>query len=467
MSDSLDAPSHRGQSMPGADETILAPLLFQSFKNTLRFLQEAKPEKRSSLISRPNPDDTWSSYYMEAPNLRSNSIWNAFSQAWKSGVATQVVDYFASTTLSSLIPKQEDSSDRRSAWVHHVAHENIAVPLWSVLEDFVITCLVDGKEPIVRDVPDVWLKEMASYVARASCFGIRKVEVLFAHLGLDLDHMETVSLPDDVTLRRWTARDKCLVMSKFRDHFLWQEATSYIFGDVAVKANFEAPLKQDDRNIAAAVLRRIDRFRLALTLLDPKNWKKGEGIVLILVSSRTGQRRVIRLVRLDHLDQWSPYRLDDQSVERLRRMLSEIGVAAEKLRELEGAVERFGRACSADLAPDKLLEAVVGLESLLVSGASEASYRFSINAATLLAGDNENVQELFPRYREMYNARSGLAHGEQRDLDYELLSGKAIVSLARAVGIISTLHGEGKLREEKSVAKSVEQLVLSKIQKIS
>lgn len=53
---------------------------------------------------------------------------------------------------------------------------------------------------------------------------------------------------------------------------------------------------------------------------------------------------------------------------------------------------------------------IIGLESLLVDGNSELSYRLSRNCAMLLSNNSIEYAELYEKVRKLYNVRSEFVH---------------------------------------------------------
>ena len=101
---------------------------------------------------------------------------------------------------------------------------------------------------------------------------------------------------------------------------------------------------------------------------------------------------------------------------------------------LDRALWLLGRAYNAALPRDVLLDAVVGLESLLVPGPGEAAYRFALHGTAILAADHKVHDDL----RKIYHLRSSAAHAGTAD-DFSSLAPRARQLLAHVVFAIVDL----------------------------
>jgi len=126
--------------------------------------------------------------------------------------------------------------------------------------------------------------------------------------------------------------------------------------------------------------------------------------------------------------------------------LSTIRLYAERFawasREFGLAVRRFLSVAERLNPEDRLIDAVIGLESLLLAGVSdELSFQFALRGAWLLEPTDRALREvLFQILRNVYTVRSGVVHGEEKALQRvtaDVLK-NAIESLRRLLIIIIT-----------------------------
>lgn len=77
---------------------------------------------------------------------------------------------------------------------------------------------------------------------------------------------------------------------------------------------------------------------------------------------------------------------------------------------LESACSLYDQSYYAPVDTLKFMVCVIGLESLLVDGNTELSYRLSRNCAMLLSDNIEQYNKLFLKTKEIYNKRSQFVH---------------------------------------------------------
>lgn len=110
----------------------------------------------------------------------------------------------------------------------------------------------------------------------------------------------------------------------------------------------------------------------------------------------------------------------------------------------------FGRANNASLPRDSVLDAVIGLESLLVASPGETTYKFALHGTAVLTHYADDVhQEL----KSLYGLRSKAAHsGASEDSKFTENAPRARQLLAQALYRIAILINGNVLKFEKSDA---------------
>ena len=73
----------------------------------------------------------------------------------------------------------------------------------------------------------------------------------------------------------------------------------------------------------------------------------------------------------------------------------------------------WSRCCLAALPRDALLEAIVGMEHLLVPDPGESRYRFGLHGAAVLAASYDEAIQIAMELKRLYNKRSKIAHGNR------------------------------------------------------
>jgi hypothetical protein len=207
-----------------------------------------------------------------------------------------------------------------------------------------------------------------------------------------------------------------------------------------------------------AVCDRIDLAKWALTLASPNLATPAEGPIICEDRSR---RCIIK-----HRREGLKFSFPAPSVESLdlascAKAVQEFQEQSQRVRELAYALWHFGRACLAGLPGDGILEAAMGLDSLLTSS-GDAGYRFKLHGAVMLAGPESDPEELARRFSSLWNLRSRLAHGQYLDVADDDWDG-ARKLLAQTIKAVVTKMGSGTLlssRRDFSLSGAVERYVL-------
>lgn len=111
-----------------------------------------------------------------------------------------------------------------------------------------------------------------------------------------------------------------------------------------------------------------------------------------------------------------------RKVESIFNSLSVIDFSKKENRFLDIAIRRFGSALSRTDNIDQLIDLMISVESLLVSGSGETSVKLSTRLSTLLAKNDKQRVDYWLFAKKAYNVRSGIVHGE--DLRSTEINGK-------------------------------------------
>lgn len=88
-----------------------------------------------------------------------------------------------------------------------------------------------------------------------------------------------------------------------------------------------------------------------------------------------------------------------------------------KLSKLLIAARRLNRSSTRENSDDSLVDAIIGLESLLSDNSQELTYKISIRSAHLLRKDNPSPVKVFEDIKKLYSLRSKIVHGSKHDAD--------------------------------------------------
>jgi len=91
----------------------------------------------------------------------------------------------------------------------------------------------------------------------------------------------------------------------------------------------------------------------------------------------------------------------------------------ENLDYFDRSIKRFSNAIERDNTVEKILDFVISLESLLVSGGGDSTLKLSQRAAILDSKNDNEIVENFEFMRMCYNFRSGIVH-ESKERDFRI-----------------------------------------------
>lgn len=152
--------------------------------------------------------------------------------------------------------------------------------------------------------------------------------------------------------------------------------------------------------------------------------------------------------------------LDEQLAQSTADWLVRIDSLGKATPDLKAILWFFGRSHLASAARDSLLDAAIGLESLLIPDPGESTYKFRLHGAALLSAVIQG--DLDDDLKGIYDLRSRAAHGTARDRDFERLAPRSRQMLAQAIAAAIQLFEGGELAPDANggdIAKAIKGLV--------
>ena len=357
----------------------LQRLLEDAYMRVLPFIYKSTPQQKLYTIWR-RTEGGESAYTMALPNAV--SIWEPFTEALHSGGLDQIINYLWEHGTPRITMTGRDPN--REAWARWAVNTVIRPMLVQWLEDTFITNACNGQQASTWPIPmDDTLDKLSALHARL----LAEDEVFVsAHyfvpaFQMPVDH-EFITLGRDITLRTLSQEERLTLLSQVASHLLWDDMFGAPLNDTLCEIKMWVR-RSDMGLIMDGITERLNAFKLALTLVQPNLWKNGEGVVLVSIQSPNNYRGISRLLRR-RSTQWAGFQPNDEVVEQLRAHIDELQRSVEDVPDLKAAaLWRLGRACSADLPRDQLVEAVIGMESLLVPGPGESTYRFELHGTAV------------------------------------------------------------------------------------
>jgi hypothetical protein len=162
--------------------------------------------------------------------------------------------------------------------------------------------------------------------------------------------------------------------------------------------------------------------------------------------------------RRDYANGGTPYDLTADNMARARELFVRARAIVPHSPGLRQVLWFWDRSCLATLERDGLLEAMIGLDGLLVPNPGESRYRFGLHGASLLADTPDQMESIAKALRGLYNERSSAAHGGIGGPGTSRL--EALGFLGKAINAVVILTERGVLDPKQPIAKQIERLVL-------
>ncbi len=376
----------------------------------------------------------------------------------------RLIDYLWDTgALPKKISQDGEGVPGKEAWADFTWTDLVQVPLLYLCSLSATRQLADSGTYAPWEVDPADAEAAALDVARTVCSERRSVKAL---CPLSLAHVPdnlSVTLRPGVALRSWSLDERCLFLTRYHHEYVDDDPSTWASPGL-LEINLEGVLATAaaDGTAIQAVTREIDFVKWALMIAANSVLTFGEGGVILRSPSgwkgptirrqdtttfRNGARSIIRL--------------DESVVREASKLLQRVDKLMSVAPELESIMWLLGRSHTSPTARDSLLEAAIGLESLLVPDPGESTYKFCLHGATLLSSRLE--EEVDSDLKRIYELRSRAAHGTAREQqDFERLAPRARSLLAETIMADVELLESGELRPDETkgdLAKAAKALV--------
>jgi hypothetical protein len=410
-------------------------------------------------INRVN-DNGMGYYEIASPDYRDTVVWERVNQIWLSNESTALIDYI--WEHGALKQQITGPDPNKESWAHWTYHNLVGEPLLVALEETARERLVDYGvvEPWAVDA-DKLEKAVEDVVA---LYGKRSqlVTALCPLGGLKLLSEDALEIASDIRLRSWTARDVCLLSSRHRHEYLWDDFKAPHIERNIAEIRFPIKVGQgiQSADVETMVRGRLDLLKWSLLIAGDQNQPVVEGTCLLKGRLDTRMGRF----RRDETFRSGDYTLDESTLHQCIDLVQRFRFAVQSMKkpqDLEQALWHFGRACVAPLPRDILLESTIGLDALLVPGGGDSRYRFCLHGAAILAVHLPNGDAHYKALNEIYDLRSRAAHGG-RIRDVESVAPDSRKKLAQVIHIIIALILAQKLSRTEGIAEAVQHYVRQK-----
>ncbi len=467
------------QTFPLGDPQGLEPksfegLLRSSIVGYLSLLKETEPPTRPQTIYQLE-DGRISSQQIAFPFYPLASDKEKAKEALSSGEIRKLLDY--AWERGELQHGLTGPNPQRNSWEFIVLRDVIHAPLSRILTEAAFDEAVDEGQVTLWAVPERLINKAVGELVLRYCHGRYRYKARCPLAWVSGEAGKRWSLGEDLDLCLYTPRERTGYLSRHHGEFLWQDTLSQLIQmDVAV---LEVVLAVDLtfprlgvpgtglHYLEQQIADRIDLVKWALMATLDKSDSLIEGTVSY-EHMLGGQLTPIGLNffrREVQKDEGPVYKMTDDAARQAKSLIGQAIGLREKSPDLQQAFWYWGRSCLASIDRDVLLDAVIGLEGLLVPTAGEIRYRFGLHGAALLASCSDDAETMARELRKIYDKRSSAAHGRKEDRLEE--ASRARHYLGDVISAVITLIKGGMIDPSSRISEQIQTQVLRRCQLMS
>lgn len=450
-----------GPELP-LDQARLAGLICDAIRSALRDLRQSDVSGAQWLIFRPT-ERGWGSTYLPAPFYRKAEVWDQIARVWNSREAAALTEYIcAHGALKKTLTRDDDQDPTREAWERFVWGDLVHAPLLDLLPMAAAEDLVRTGEYCPWRIDDQVIEEAAADLADQICKQGRTITAICPTIGLQLGEGKIVTAAPGIEIRGWSNEERMIFLTRYHEEYLQDDMSTWASqGAITIRKRVGG---LSDEISLTAITSALDSLKWALMVATNNPVIFEEGPVVSRGLSGWRMRTLRRGDTLMRSRSLPNVNVTLEVASSLPPLFAELDQARQISNEIDSVLWLFGRACTAVLARDSLLDSVIGLEMLLVPNPGESRYRFTLHGLAIIEG--ESPQTLEADLRAIYDLRSKAAHGGSSDArNFESLAPRARLLLAKAIRGAARLMRTGELdmvNTKGDIAKSVENLVKSR-----
>ena len=333
--------------------------------------------------------------------------------------------------------------------------------------------VVAGEELVRTGTYQPWhidesiVEEAAGDLAAKICEKRQTIVAVCPTIGLDIGESGNHSVAAGIDINAWSDEARMIFLTQYHEEYLDDDMSTWASqGAITIRKKVQGLSEEAALTTIASALDSL-KWALIVVTNNPAIFEEGPVISRVLSGQRMRTLRrgdtLMRTRSVPHmlLTAEATFRLPDilEHLEQARRLSAEI----------DSVLWLFGRACTAILPRDVLLDSAIGLEMLLVPNPGESRYRFMLHGLAIVDGEPANTLE--SDLKKIYDLRSKAAHGSSSDThDFETFAPRAKLLLAKAIDGVLNLMRTGELDVATTggdIAKSVENLVKSRARSVN
>jgi hypothetical protein len=443
------------------DQVRLKTLIYDAIKAALRDFTGTDVAGRDWLVFRPN-ERGWGTIDLPGPSYRKNEVWDKIDTIWNSTETATLTEYVWSHGGLKKTLSRDDGDPSREGWERFVWADLVHAPLLDLLPMVAAEELVRTGDYQPWHMEERTIEDAAADLADQICERRQTIVAVCPTIGLEITEANNVTAALGIDVKAWSDEERMIFLTQYHEEYLHDDmATKFSEGVITIRKQFDAI---SEEAALTAVTLALDSLKWGLIAAtnNPSIFEEGPVILRLLSGRRVRTlRRGDTLLRSRSIPRTY---MTPEAASRLPEMLAQLDQARALSAEIDSVLWLFGRACTAPLPRDILLDSAIGLEMLLVPSPGESRYRFALHGLAII--DGESAQTLEAELKKIYDLRSKAAHGGSSDaVDFERFAPRAKLLLAKAIQGAVHLIRTGELDVANTggdIAKSVENLVKSR-----
>jgi len=446
---------------PGEEQPVdcseVAELARAAIRRTLRDLEAVPvPERIGGRIRDISESESkWEE--LSVPDYRAPVVWKRIDQVWASPETIALTEYLWDCGRLKKTLSGEDPDKR--GWARFVYADLVHQPLLVALEKTLSEDLIDVGPIMAWKLDPEVLEECVRDAVSLHCAHDQRVTAHCPLVGITLPAEGSFQITPEVRLRQLSKRDSRLFMARWRHEFLWDDFKTPFIRTTLAEVHFSIGFGKGVSH--ASVVRRVqdhlDLLKWGLFVALGRDQPICEG-TCVLQGRLDG--RMGRFRRDDNLGP-ADASIDQGTLDYCVDLIRNFHSCLASTEDIGRALWHFGRSCVVSLPRDVLLESAIGIDSLVGRPGGDSRYRFSLHGAAVLARDATEGVELFKKLQEIYDKRSGGAHGGAPS-EMEQLALRARLLLAKMIDRITILVQRREIDLSNGVASGVARWVVER-----
>jgi hypothetical protein len=366
---------------------------------------------------------------------------------------------------------------QRETWEDYVCYDLLHKPISNTLDRLAHNQAIKSGSANAPEVSAEDLKRIQEELILLLCHDQYRFIVTCPLLGITGDSGTVWQLSNDISLRIYTEEQKIEYLSR-NHHFISslsdrESVLSIIRGNgvLEITCSISKEERRVGRNLKLPreIIReqledKIDVVKLALALAFDVDIPLKEDIIICEdIFGNPPFSKFLTFRRDESTDGvFIPCEMTSDKEAVVNNLVGDLSTIQMKCEDISKAIWFWGRSCLRSSPRDILLEATIGLENLLVSGAGDSSYRFRLHGSAILSNSSDEALINSINLKKIYEHRSKSVHGNSGEKLERKHAHLARKYLGKAIEAIAKLYISGAINPSQKIAKQIEDKVVER-----